>query len=361
VSEGVPGSGPLRIGGIDVAPGERRSLSIPVTLRYTHAEVSLPVHVVRGKADGPRLFLSAAVHGDEINGVEIIRRLLRQRVLRELRGSLLAVPVVNVYGFGSQSRYLPDRRDLNRSFPGSPSGSLASRLANTFMREIVANATHGIDLHTGGAHRANLPQVRACLDDHETERLARAFGAPVVLHASVRDGSLREAARARDIPMLLYEGGEALRFDEVAIRTGVRGILGVMRAIGMLPVRRRRPGGPNPFVARSSSWVRAPEGGVFRTRVRLGMEVTRGERLGVISDPLGDAETTVQANQAGVVIGISQLPLVNEGDALFHVAVFEELSRVARELEAFQTALDPETVPIAPDEEPGGASSGRGR
>jgi predicted deacylase len=334
----------LVIAGVEVGPGQRASINVPVARRYTHAEVFVPTHVVRGKRDGPSLFVSAAVHGDEINGVEIIRRLLRHAGLRSLRGTLLAVPVVNVYGFVGQSRYLPDRRDLNRSFPGSPKGSLASRLAHRFMDEIVGNATHGIDLHTGTIHRANLPQIRACLDDPETERLARAFGAPVMLNSTLRDGSLREAARARKIPILLYEGGEALRFDEIAIRAGVGGILSVMHAIGMLDSTRTRARQIVPFVAQSSSWVRAPESGICRSRTKLGAKVERGQRLGVISDPLGHRETAVEAPLSGVVIGIYRLPLVNEGDALFHVATFERPSEVVREVESFQAELDPATL-----------------
>jgi predicted deacylase len=332
----------LEIGGVRIQRGERASINVPVARRYTHAEVFLPVHAVHGREPGPRLFVSAAIHGDEINGVEIIRRLLHQRALRRLRGSLIAVPVVNVYGFVGQTRYLPDRRDLNRSFPGSPKGSLAARLADRFMTEIVANATHGIDLHTAAVHRCNLAQVRACLDEPETERLARAFGAPVVLNSNLRDGSLREAAQEHDIPMLVYEAGEALRFDEVAIRAGLRGVLSVMRALDMLPPRSSQRPLAEPYVARSSRWLRAPESGILRTGVRLGDRVKPGDRVGVVSNPLGDEETVVEATESGVVIGVSRLPLVNEGDALFHVASFERPGAVAEDVEVFQATLDPD-------------------
>ncbi|MBW2374167.1 MAG: succinylglutamate desuccinylase/aspartoacylase family protein, partial [Deltaproteobacteria bacterium] len=185
----------LVVAGTCVAPGTRASLQIPVARRYTANEVFLPAHVINGKRPGPRLFVSGAVHGDEINGTEIIRRLLKLPALENLSGALIAIPIVNVYGFAAQKRYLPDRRDLNRSFPGSSSGSLAARLAHIFMAEVVAKSTHGIDLHTGALHRSNLPQIRACLDDPETLRLARAFGAPVIMDSALRDGSLREAVR----------------------------------------------------------------------------------------------------------------------------------------------------------------------
>ena len=166
----------LKIADSQVAAGKRLTINIPVAGLYTHTEMTMPVHVLRGRRPGPRLFVCAAIHGDEIIGVEIIRRLLKFKILKQLRGSLIAVPIVNIYGFINNSRYLPDRRDLNRFFPGSEKGSLTSRLANIFMKEIVANSTHGIDLHAGSHHRINLPQIRASLDDPETKRLAMAFG-----------------------------------------------------------------------------------------------------------------------------------------------------------------------------------------
>jgi predicted deacylase len=332
----------LVIGGQSVPPGTRARIEIPFARRVTGAQVSLPVEVVNGRKPGPRLFICAAVHGDEINGVEIIRRVLRRRLVKQLQGALIAVPVVNLFGFAGLSRYLPDRRDLNRSFPGSSKGSLAARLAHTFLTEIVANSTHGIDLHTGAVHRANLPQVRACLDDEGTGALAAAFGVPVVLNANMRDGSLRQEVYERGIPMLLYEGGEALRFDEGVIRAGVRGVLSVMTALGMVPPRGRRTGRPaEPFIARSSYWVRAPESGILRSRAPLGAAVEPGHQLGVIADPLGTEEVPVAARHAGIVIGRTELPLVNEGDALFHVATFDRPEEVVESIDAHRDALGP--------------------
>ena len=312
----------IKIAGLEVRPGERRRVEIPVAEPYGQAQISIPAVVVHGRSPGPRLFVSAAIHGDELNGVEIIRRLLRLATLRALRGVLIAVPVVNVYGFIAQSRYLPDRRDLNRSFPGSPKGSVAARLAHVFMREVVASCTHGIDLHTGSQHRVNLPQVRGHIDDPETARLAYAFGVPVILNADLRDGSLRQAVHERGMPILIYEGGEALRFDELAIRAGVRGVLSVMRAIGMLPGSRRPPTRATPVVSRESTWVRAAESGVLRAQTALGTRVSQGQVLGVIADPVGDDEVQIVSRTAGIVISRTDLPLVNAGDALFHIAEF---------------------------------------
>jgi len=336
---------PITIGGTTVLPGKRARIDIPIGRRATGADVMLPVEVVNGRRPGPRLFVCAAVHGDEINGIEIIRRVLRRKLVSRLRGTLIAVPVVNLFGFVGLSRYLPDRRDLNRSFPGSATGSLAARIAHIFLREIVGNATHGIDLHTGAVHRSNLPQIRACLDHAETERLARAFGVPVVLNANLRDGSLRQAVYEKEVPMLLFEGGEALRFDESVIRAGTNGVLSVMRALEMLPTRSAAAQSREPFIARSSHWVRAPQSGILRARAALGVAVKQGDRLAFIADPLGSDENPVVAPHAGVVIGRSELPIVNEGDAIFHVATFKRPEAVAEYVYEFNDALaDPVEV-----------------
>ena len=335
----------LTIAGTRVKPGQRKTINIPVARLYTHAEMTMPVHVIRGKRDGPHLFVSAAVHGDEIIGVEIIRRLLKLKILQRLHGTLIAVPVVNVYGFIHNARYLPDRRDLNRFFPGSEKGSLTSRLAHLFMEEIVGNSTHGIDLHAGSNHRINLPQIRACLDEPETERLAFAFGAPVIIDANLRDGSLRQAVMEKKVPMLLYEAGEALRFDEVAIRSGVKGILSVMRAVGMLSARSVKSSRVQPLVAHSTRWVRAPMSGILNTGMPLGSEVTAGSKIAEIADPFGENETAVISPNAGIVIGRMNLPLVHRGDALFHIAGFDDSEPLRETLEDFKEAFDRQGEP----------------
>ncbi|MBY6203263.1 M14 family metallopeptidase [Halomonas denitrificans] len=341
----------ITIGGTSVAPGERTSIDLEMGRLYTHTPTVMPVQVICGRKAGPVLFVSAAIHGDELNGVEILRQLLKLPVLDRLRGTLVAVPIVNLHGFIQSSRYLPDRRDLNRSFPGSERGSLAGRVAHLFMREIVGQATHGIDLHTGAVHRSNLPQIRADLDDPETLRLARAFGTPVILNAAIRDGSLRAAAAEHDIPVLLYEAGEALRLDDFSIRGGINGILRVMEALDMLPATRRKPP-PEPVVARSSGWVRAPESGLFRARLDIGQRVTRDQSvLGVVSDPFGEREQDVRAPFSGLIIGRSNLPLVNEGDALYHVARFYRTDLAAERVEDYQESLETQGVPPFDEEE----------
>ena len=324
----------IKIGDTVVQPGNRASVDLPVADLYTGTALSMPVKVICGKKAGPTLFISAAIHGDELNGVEIIRRLLKRKLLRSIRGTLIAVPVVNVHGFLDQSRYLPDRRDLNRSFPGSAKGSIAARMADIFVKEIVSKAGYGIDLHTGAINRSNLPQIRADLSDARNLDLAKVFGAPVIVDSTIRDGSLRGCAADRGFPMLVYEAGEALRFDELSIRAGLRGIFKVMRHLGMLP-ERKQANPIVPVVADSTSWVRAPASGILSHKVELGTRVIEGQQLAIIGDPLGTAEVAVTAPFDGIVIGRTNLPLAHEGDALFNVAAFKSVARAETKVEEF--------------------------
>ncbi len=325
---------PIKIGDTVVNPGQRVSVNLPVADLYTSTSLHMPVKVICGRKAGPTLFVSAAVHGDELNGVEVIRRLLKRKALKSIRGTLVAVPIVNVHGFLDQSRYLPDRRDLNRSFPGSPRGSIAARLANLFIKNIVNGADYGIDLHTGAVNRSNLPQIRANLDHAPTFDIAEAFGAPVVINSNILDGSLRACAAERGLPILIYEAGEALRFDETGIRAGIRGILNVMRHIGMLPASKRATSSDS-VLARSTQWVRASTSGIVTGKVPLGSSVEKGQRLATISDPLGEDEEKIIAPNNGIVIGRSNLPLAHEGDALFHLGYFRELPAAEDVVETF--------------------------
>lgn len=332
------------INGVKIEKGERKQIEIFVAKLYDHTDMNIPVEVIRGIEDGPVLFVSAAIHGDEINGVETIKRLLsRKKILASIKGTLIAVPIVNMFGFNRNVRYLPDRRDLNRVFPGSKNGSLASRIAYIFMKEVVTKCQYGIDLHTGSAHRFNLPQIRACLDDPETEKLARAFGVPVIMHSDMRDGSLREASFERGIKTLLFEGGEALRYDEKVITSAESGIISVMCSIGMLEkkvVKSRLPKQREVFRAMSSHWVRAPISGSLYLKKKLGNKVAKDQVLGVISDPFGSERFNVRARKTGVIIGITMMPLVSNGDALFHVATFEDAMAVADEVMYFDEDLE---------------------
>lgn len=343
---------PIEIAGVTVKPGSRQSIDIPLPSFYTHSSVNMPVHVVHGRSAGPVLLVSAAVHGDEINGVEIIRRLLGHKSINRIKGTLIAIPVVNVYGFVSKSRYLPDRRDLNRSFPGSENGSMASRLANVLMTQILPHCNYIIDLHTGAVNRENLPQIRAKLrGDIELKRLAKAFGVPVILNAEFLEGSFRAAAKSMDIGVLLYEAGEALRFDEVAIRAGVQGVLQVMAELGMRRKSTKKRRGES-MIANRTRWVRAGQSGILRSLVATGMKVEEGDLLAYINNPLGENTEELVSPVSGIVIGKTNLPLVFAGEALFNIAGYDEIDQVAENIDAYQDHLDPATDEMLSEEPP---------
>ncbi len=308
------------IGNVRVRAGSTKEVELPITRLVTGGDVSLPVRVVHGREAGPTVWVNAAIHGDEVMGVEVIRQAMATLSARTFRGTLVAVPVVNVLGFMTGDRYLPDRRDLNRSFPGSARGSLASRIAHLFMTEVVGKCDVGLDLHTAADRRANLPQIRADLDDPRTRALAEAFGAPVMLHARLRDGSLRQAARDRGATVLLYEAGEALRFDEDAIAVGVRGVRRVLASLGMIDDEPATETPVEVVESRASSWVRARGTGILHLDVHLGEWVEEGQRLGGLSDTFGRRVRLVHADRPGIVIGLTRAPIVNAGDALVHVA-----------------------------------------
>ncbi|MGR3270235.1 succinylglutamate desuccinylase [Thalassococcus profundi] len=312
---------PFVLGGRSIPPGSRRCIDLPVSVLSDHTPVTLSAEVVHGKRPGPVMFVSAMIHGDEVIGVEIVRRLLRAAPVQRLSGTLIAVPIVNAFGFLNQSRYLPDRRDLNRCFPGHSEGSLAGRLAHLFRTEIVERCDVGIDLHSAAQGRTNLPQIRLTPGNERLRALGDAFAAPVTLMSKVRDGSLREAASAAGVDLLLYEAGEGLRFDEFAARAGLAGILRVMAHLGMIGAKGVPRARGAPVFCERSGWTRAPSGGLLRTLKASGDFVEKGAVLGVISDPFGTVDAEVQATETGIIVGRTNLPVVNEGDALFHIAV----------------------------------------
>jgi predicted deacylase len=317
----TPPRPPITVAGTQIEAGTRGRVELPAARLATGSPLGIPLEVVHGRRPGPRVWLTAAIHGDELNGVEIIRQVLSELNPRNLLGTVLAVPIVNVHGFITESRYLPDRRDLNRSFPGSARGSQAARLAHLLLTQVVNGGDVGIDLHTGSAERTNLPQLRANLEDPDTRRLAVAFGAPVMIHASVRDGSLRAAATAAGARVLVYEGGEARRFNRVAIDAGTAGVLRVLQVLGMRGAGAARTPPPAELLESSSTrWVRAGRSGLVRLDVEPGSRVEKGQRIGVIKDAFGDRRLRVSAPETGIVIGMTRQPNVNRGDALVHVA-----------------------------------------
>jgi uncharacterized protein len=330
----------LTIAGTQIKPGTQMTIPIPVPKLYTNTAMAMPVHVIHGRKEGPRLFVCGAIHGDEIIGTEIIRRLLKLKRIKNLRGSLIAVPVVNVYAFEQHSRYSPDRRDMNRFFPGSKTGSLTSQLSHTFMSEVVRGSHYGIDLHAGSNHRANFPQIRVDIENPDALSLAMAFRVPVIINAAIRDGSLRKAAGEEGVPTILYEAGQALRFDEEAIRAGIRGILSVMTKIEMLrPIPRQARPKTEPMIADSTSWVRAPVSGILQMEAPLGARVIKNARIGIIADPFGNQEEVIHSPVSGMVIGRLDLPLVHRGDAVIHIAHLDRLKKINTTIEEFREEI----------------------
>jgi predicted deacylase len=309
----------FEIAGTSILPGRRRILDLPLMRLPTGTPLSLPMAVVHGRTPGPTIWLSGAIHGDEVNGVEITRRVATTVDPRSLRGTVLAVPTVNVLGFLAESRYLPDRRDLNRSFPGSARGSLAARIAHLFMTTIVERCTAGIDFHTGTDHRFNLPQIRGDLLDPEVRRLATAFAAPIMVRAAVRDGSLRQAAAERGVTTLVYEGGQAHRFDSEAIAAGVDGTLRVLAAMDMIRSAPAPTSRPREIL--KTTWIRARRSGIVRLVAGLGDRVETGDTVAQISDVLGGRPTTARVPADGIIIGLTRDPLVHRGDAIANLGL----------------------------------------
>lgn len=332
---------PLEIAGHVIQPGSTTCIMLPSASLYTQNRMDIPVHIFHGKKAGPKVFIMGTIHGDELNSIEIIRRVHHHASLKFIHGTLITIPVANIFGFILQSRYLPDRRDLNRAFPGSKSGSMAARLADILINEVVMACQYGIDLHTGAIGRVNMPQLRVNLETPGARELALAFDTPVIIDAKIRDGSLRGAASELGIPLLVYEGGEALRFNELGIRVGVRGIFNVLALLGMVakPTARKRKR-YEPVITENTSWVRATTSGLVQPVAELAQAVKKGDPLGYIHDPfLMNASITVTAPFGGIVIGKTNLPLVNEGDAMYHIASVEAIEDVVAYIETMHNEL----------------------
>jgi len=279
--------------------------------------IDVPVFVFRSKHKGPVVLLQAGMHGDETNGIETLRNLLRLDAVHNLyKGSLIVIPILNVVSFLNGSRDLPDERDLNRCFPGSRSGSLGSRIAHDLMKEVVPQITFGIDFHTGGAKINNYPQIRCLFDHPENLELSKHFGAPFTVNAPFRDKSFRKEAARKGKNILVFEAGESLRFNKLAIQEGLNGVLRLLNALGMCnqPV----PASES-IVLQRTSWLRAKRAGLFRTQKKYGAWVEKDEVIGTICDPFGEWESPLLSPINGFIIGINNQPVINEGDALMHL------------------------------------------
>jgi len=333
---------PLILGNQKFLPGECGVADLPIGHLITHELIGLQVHVIRGRRPGPRLFVTAGVHGDEINGVQIARNLIRSKSIRGIRGDLLVIPVVNQPAFVARSRYLPDRRDLNRLFPGSSTGSFGSRLARILTDEIIQQCTHGIDLHTGALYRPNLPQVRLSSEFEEAMQMAKIFNAPVIIDSPIREGSLRGTMAALGKPVILYEAGEANMMDRASVRMGTQGVLRVMRFLEMISSKKtgRTETKTPTVIVRRSTWIRAPRGGILMPQLELGKAVSKGAILGMVGDPFGKEDTAVVSEYDGIVIGRAKAALVDEGDGIFHIGFSKNPDGAEEKITRNETELE---------------------
>lgn len=309
----------VHIAGHEIRPGEFKEIKINIAKLPSQTLIDTPLYISRGMEDGPVLALMAGMHGDEINGLEIVRRILDGGLHQPKRGTLVCMPIINVYGFLNFSRDVPDGKDVNRSFPGSKNGSLASRVAYHVTHDVIPFIDIGVDFHTGGAMRTNYPQVRAMLNNEKNMALANAFHAPFTLDAPFRPSSLRKEASKKGKNIIVYEGGESLRFDQQAIEEGIAGTLRLMHHLKMIdwaPDAKEEN-----RIIWSSTWVRAKHAGLFHANVQCGQLVHKGEWVGTITDPFGLFKEKVVAPEKAYIIGLNNIPVVNAGDALMHLGM----------------------------------------
>ncbi len=308
------------IGGETVAPGEDQLLKISIDRLPTGTLIDIPVYVFNAKRPGPTLLVQAGLHGDEINGIEIVRRMLQEKRFQVNKGALIAVPILNIFGFIHFSRDVPDGKDVNRSFPGTRSGSMASRIAYHYVSEIMHQVDYGIDLHTGGGQRHNFPQIRYTEEDIESKKLAEVFNAPFSFSSRLIKGSFRNAAFKMRKPTIVFEAGESMRFDDYAILEGMQGVLNVMKHLGMIasvePMYLERF---NTIHLSQRKWLRAPTAGMFIPKVTNGSEIRKGQQMGLIADTYAKRSKTIKAPFDGHVFCINHQAVVNQGEALFHV------------------------------------------
>ncbi|MGI9535143.1 MAG: succinylglutamate desuccinylase/aspartoacylase family protein [Thermodesulfobacteriota bacterium] len=307
----------LLINGTEVSPGQNITINFNIARLPSNTLIDLPVYIYRAKKEGPRLLISAGMHGDELNGTEIIRRLTSENRIIPIRGTVIVIPIINIYGFLINSRYLPDGKDLNRTFPGRKLGSLAARIAYTIMNEILPIVDFGVDFHTGGANK-NFPQIRCVIEDYKNLELAKAFNPPIIVNSVLRDGSFRKAAHKKGKSILVFEGGESLNFDELSIREGIKGIVRLMHYHGMTKKSVRKS---KDIIICDTYWIRSPKSGLFRSYVKYGDKVIPHQDLGSVTDPFGEEERKIKSKIDGMVTGLRSNPIVNQGDALFNIGV----------------------------------------
>ena len=307
----------MEINGERVARGEHKMIEISISRLPTYTDITLPVRVFRAEKDGPVLMLSGGMHGDEINGIEIVRRMIAKELVIPEAGTVIAVPLMNVYGFIQNVRGVPDGKDINRSFPGVKGGSLAKLVAYSIMKQLIPAIDYGVDFHTGGASRSNFPQIRCSFENEKNMELARAFSPPVILHSPLIQKTFRKAAFNKGKHILVFETGESLRLDQNGIREGIEGTLRLMKYLGML---QDAPPSNSSEIYSKSGWIRARYAGLFHPKVNLGDHIKKRQVLGNITDPYGNESFRIINPHDGRVIGLNNSPVVHKGDALFHIA-----------------------------------------
>lgn len=313
--------------GKKIQRGESVQLNIDIARLHTRTAIEVPVIISRGKEPGPIILLNAGIHGDEVNGVEIVRQIIAKGYHKPEKGTVICIPVLNVFGFLHQTREFPDGRDLNRVFPGSKEGSLGSRFAYFFMKEIIPNIEYCIDYHTGASKRFNYTQLRIEGGDEEVLSLSKTFGAPFILLSKELPKSLRSEATKKGVKVLLFEGGKALDLDRIVTKIGVAGALKVMHQLKMrnftkeIELNEIKKETESPLVLTNSTWLRARYSGMFRSFVSIGKKIKKGMVLGTISDPFGEFEKRVIAKTEGYIICSNHSPIVNQGDAIFHIGI----------------------------------------
>ncbi len=311
----------MEINGVSILPGEEKKIDVNIAKLPSHSAIDISITVSRSEQPGPVLLLMGGLHGDEINGSEIVRRLIERNLHKPLIGSIICIPIINVYGFIHFSRYVPDGKDVNRSFPGNKNGSLAARMAYYLTRDILPVIDYGLDFHTGGADRTNYPQIRCVMRDEENVGLAKAFHAPFTLDSKFRPKSLRQTANKFGKKILVYEGGESARFDEHAINEGINGTIRLLNYLKMSD-KFVEPTFEN-LIIKNSSWVRARQSGIFLSEVVSGQIVKKNQVLGSVNDPFGGFKKKITSTVNGYIIGLNHNPIVHQGDAIMHIGVIK--------------------------------------
>ena len=312
---------PMIIFGEPVLPGEHKTINVEIARLHTTTKLNIPIIVRRSKLDGPVVLFSAGIHGDEINGVEIVRQIISKKINRPTRGTIICIPIINIYGFVNKSREFPDGRDLNRVFPGSKKGSLASRFAFHIVAEILPILDYAVDFHAGGASRFNAPQIRISENNKELKLLADIFNAPFTLYSKNITGSFRNTSEKANVKMLLFEGGKSLDINNVIANEGVMGVKRLLNYLGMLdPIQIVEEAESPSIFIKNSVWLRAKCSGLLHDYNLIGKFVTKGTILAIITDPFGKFEQKVKAPHEGYVIYANHSPIVYEGDAIYHIS-----------------------------------------